>query len=166
MFKKDKHIALAGVWGIIFALITLLYGVGAFHHIPQQWLFACWLIGLGITLDINRHLVMRIADYFNPFAVVQMFTKEAKECIRNENEQDLCGWIDALSEIALKAIQKHSSALANNALDELTDVAKLFLEANKSISHVTDDKESKALGITDKASYTMFYLYQRLDPGF
>lgn len=166
LFKKDKRLAIIGVWTIIFALITLLYGVGAFHHIPQQWLFAAWLIGLGITLDAMRHLVLRIADYFNPYSAVEMFTKEAKQSVRDENEQGLCNWIDALSEVSLKAIQRHSTALANNALDELNDVGRLFLEANKSIGLVTDDKQTKAMGIADKFSYTMFYLYQRLDIAF
>ena len=81
LFRNDKHLRITSAWSVIFALFTLLCGVGAFHEIPQQWLFAGWLIGLGVTLDANRHLVMRIADYFNPYSVVKMFTKEAKETI-------------------------------------------------------------------------------------
>jgi hypothetical protein len=163
LFKSDKHLRITGAWGVIFALFTLLCGVGAFHEIPQQWLFATWLIGLGITLDANRHLVMRIADYFNPYSVVKMFSNEAKQSIRIEKDQDLCDWIDALSEISLKAVQKHSSALANCALDAQNDVAKTFLEASKSIAHITDAEAAQAKGATNEVSYIMFYLYQRLD---
>lgn len=168
MFKNDRHLKIMGAWTIIFALLTLLYGVGAFHYIPQQDLFAAWLVGLGATLDTIRHLVIRIADYFNPSAAVEMFSNEAKECIRNEHEDDLRGWIDALSEITLKGIQKHSSALANASLDAQNDVAKVFLGASKSISHSAEDKEAldKGQGLTDRVSYTMFYLYQRMDLAF
>ncbi len=162
-FKKDKHLHLMAAWSMVFALFTLFCSIGSFHPIPQQWLFAFWIVGLGLTLDANRHFVMRVLSYLNPFDSIELFAKEAKGSIQKENEQNLCLWIDALSEMALKGIHKQSASVSNAALDALAKTTTLFLEASKSIGHQTEDKQMLKMGIKDKVSFTLFFLYQRFD---
>ena len=168
MFRKDFHMRFAYAWLVIFGLATLVLALDALYGqtISKTWLFAIWIVLLGITLDIGRHFVRRIIEYLNPFAVVKMFSKEGKDAIKDEREMDLCQWLDGLFEIAIKSIQRSSTALANTALGEQQDLARIFLESSKSISHHAQDKQTKEYGISDKVTYTMFYLYQRFDMTF
>jgi hypothetical protein len=168
MFRKDMHVRLVNAWLIIFCLATFALAFAALYHpsINKTWLFAIWIVLLGITIDSSRHFARRVLGYLNPFAVVKMFTKKGQEAIQDEREMDLCQWIDGLFEIAFKGIQRHSTSIANIALGEQQDLSRLFLESSKSIGHREQDKQTQEYGITDKVTYTMFYLYQRLDMTF
>jgi len=168
MFRKDGHIRLATIWLIIFPLATFALAIDiiSIHILSSTLVFAIWLVALGVSIDASYHFILRVMSYLNPLDVVKMFTQRAKECVQNEREIDLCDWIDAISEVALKAIQRHSMSITQLALSEEQQIARLFLEASKSISHHEQDKQTKEFGITDKVSYTMFFLYQRLDSVF
>lgn len=165
MFRRDFHIRAITAWLILFPLLSIFFSLDILYtqSLNKAWLFAIWLVFLGISIDAVIHFCRRIVDYLNPFSMVKMFTNEARESIRNDKVIELCHWIDGLSEVALKGAQRNSISLTNFSLTELEQVARLFLESLKSISHRAEDKETKALGISDKASYVMFYLYQRLD---
>lgn len=165
MFKKDHHFRYVNFWLVIFALAS--YGAALdfifLGLLKKNIVLAIWIILLGISIDLINHLFKRISGYFNPFVVVELFAHEAKESIQDEREIDLCGWIDALTEVSLKAIQRSSVSLSNKCIDEIQMISKTFLESSKSISHHEQDSQTKALGITDKVSYTLFYLFQRLE---
>jgi len=164
MFRKDRGIYLTNAYAVIFVLITfftiLIHDIRINEH---PWVFYLWIVFFGIAIDAIRHFSKKIIDYLNPFEVVKMFTKKARRCIQEEQELDLCYWIDGLSEMALKGIMRHSTSVSHIALDEERQIVGLLLDASKSISHHDQDKQTKALGIPDKVSYIMFYLYQRLD---
>lgn len=165
MFRKDFHIRLIAGWLIVFPLISYLFAIALLFipTIPRHVLLAIWIILFGIALDLMLHYSRRLLRYLNPFAAISLFTKGAHESIQEEHEIDLCHWIDGLSEISYKAIQRHSTSLAEDAINELQMISRLFFTSSKSISHHVKDKQTEALGITDKVSYTMFYLYQRLE---
>ncbi|MBA3815420.1 MAG: hypothetical protein H0X29_02675 [Parachlamydiaceae bacterium] len=168
MYRKDAHLRLTSAWLAIFPLASFVLGLDVLytHIFEVKIIFAIWIILLGITIDASQYLFKRILGYLNPFAVVEMFTKEANQAIRNEREEDLCQWIDALSEISIKAMQRHSSSLSNASINEQQQIARLFLKSSKSISHHSQDKQTIELGISDKISYVMFFLYQRLELEF
>lgn len=168
MFRKDQKVRLVTAWLLIFPLISLLMAFALFSMpvLGKSVPFAVWIVLLGLAVDAAHQFVNRVLSYINPYDVVAMFTQEAKESIKNEHEFDLCAWIDALSEVSLKAIQKHSTSLCNTALNEQWQIARIFLAASKSISHHSEDKQSKAMGIVDKVTYTMFYQYQHLEMSF
>lgn len=168
LFHKDSHVRLTTAWLVIFPLASIALAIDAvyIHILDKKLLFAVWIILLGLAIDASQHLFKRILNYLNPFSVVEFFTKEAYSCIQNEREIDLCNWIDALAEISIKASHSHSTSLSNAAITEQQKIASLFLKSSKSISHHTQDAQSKELGIADKVSYTMFYLYQRLELEF
>lgn len=168
MYRKDLHVRLTLTWLALFPLASFLIAINILYiqAVETKILFAIWIILLGIAIDAFRHLYKRVLGYLNPFAVVEMFTKEAKQAIQNEQEQGLCQWIDALSEVSIKAMQRHSSSLSNASINEQQQIARLFLQSSKSISHHAQDKQTKELGISDKVSYVMFFLYQRLELEF
>lgn len=168
MYRNDSHVRFTTAWLLIFPLASIALAIDALytHILEKRLLFALWIVLLGLAIDAAHHLFARVLSYLNPFAVLEMFTKEAKKCIQNERELDLCHWIDALSEITIKAIQRHSTSLSNASLNKQQQIASLFFQSSKSISHHSQDSQSKQLGIADKVSYTMFYLYQRLELEF
>jgi len=168
LFRQDRQVLFISFWLAIFPLFTIVIIADALylHTFNASWLFAAWVVFFGIAIDAVRHFARHVSNYLNPFIVIKRFTKVAKECIQNEKEMDLCNWIDALAEIALKGVHRYSTAIAHEALGDEQTIARLFLEASKSISHHEQDRQSQALGITDKVSYTLFYLYQRLDTVF
>lgn len=165
LFVKDGKIRLESVWLSVFALVTLVAATDpVYGHIGRyHWFFPAWIILLGTVIDCLHHFVLRVFNYLNPFSVIAMFGAQARHSVQNDKELDFCDWIDSLSEVAIKGIQRHSTSIANMVLDEEQKLARLFLGASKSIAHETKDKQTKAAGIVDKVSYTMFYLYQRLD---
>lgn len=168
MFRKDWQVRLSGVWMIFFILatFTLIMNLLYAHQFSVTLSLMVWIIMLGISLDVSWHFIKRVFGYLNPFTVVNMFTQQAKTCIKGGRELDLCHWIDALSEIANKAAQRHNTSVCNLALAEEQEISRLFLDASKSIAHRDQDPQTKAMGIQDKVTYTMMYLYQRLDMVF
>lgn len=165
MFRKDKHLLLTSCWLIAFCLLTIVLVSDLIYPLTSQmaWSFPLWLIAFGISLDVIRTYLKRISSYLNPFAVIKMFTQQAKMSIQKDKELDLCNWIDALAEVSIKGIQKHSTSVCHEALAQEQEIIQEFLSASKSIAHVSQDPQTKSLGIRDKVSYTLFYLYQRLD---
>lgn len=165
MYRKDKFARLINAWLAIFILASYFIAIVLvpYEVIPKYLLFAIWIVMLGISLDSLYHFSKRILKYLNPFSAITLFTKEATASIQEEREIDLCNGIDALSEISYKAIQRNSTMLATESITQLQKIARIFFASSKSISHHPQDDQSKSLGITDKVSYTMFYLYQRLE---
>ena len=165
MFRKDKVVKLINAWLGFFALFSFFLALvlSSIEWIPKYAVLGAWILLLGASLDLIYHFTQRIMRYLNPIATVDLFAKGAIESIQEEREIDLCNWIDGITEIAYKAIQRNSTMLANEALSQLQKIARLFFISSKSISHHAQDEQTKAFGITDKVSYTMFYLYQRLE---
>jgi hypothetical protein len=126
-------------------------------------LLLLWVVLFGVTIDLTRMLIRRIQTYLNPFGVIELMTQAAKASVRNEKELELCDWIDGLTEIALKSILRSNTSLGCLAINELHVIANNFLTSSKSLSHHAQDAQSKQLGIQDKISYTLFYMYQRLE---
>lgn len=165
MFRKDRSVKLAGAWIFAFSLLTFLLVMDPLYTYAMQkdWLFPLWLVLFGISFDAIAYFFHRVSSYLNPFGVVKMFAVRAEHSIQNDKELDLCDWIDALSEVAIKGVQRHSTSVGHMALQEEQQLARLFLGASKSIGHREQDEQMKTAGITDKVSFTMFYMYQRLD---
>lgn len=165
ILRKDLNLNVSYHWLYVFPLATFVIASDMmfFNIVQKNILLSIWILFFGISLDFMQYYQRRILSYLNPFSVVEMFTKNAEESVRNEHELELCNWIDALAEIALKSIQKHSTSLGTHAINEMPVIAKTFLESSKSISHHEQDAETKALGIQDKVSFTLFYLFQRLE---
>jgi hypothetical protein len=124
-------------------------------------LVACWIIALGITLDLIKMQWKRAANFLNPFYMVDTLTKEARKSIRDEKDDHLWSCLDALSEISLRSIEKSQIALGNQTITVLPPLVHAFFDSYKSISRV--NTEQSAPSGRDEASYTIFYLLQRLD---
>jgi hypothetical protein len=165
LFKKDLQLHFALYLLIILSLISIFFAINAFLHIfLKPAVVVAWIVLLGISLDGWYYLLQRVSNYFNPFGIVQLFTKEAIVSIRNEKEGELCDWIDSLSEVSTKALQRHSNSLCINALDSMPVIAADFLDSAKSIGHHIDETQSTQK--FDQVSYTLFYMFQHFETVF
>lgn len=165
MFNKDRRVLFISGWLVFFALATfVLAGDSIAPQLTQHPLFfPIWMILFGVSIDALFNFFKRVLNYANPFSVVKIFTDQAMNDIRNDRDLDLCDSIDGLAEIAIKGVEKHSTSICHAALREEQEIIKQFLLASKSIAHASQDAQTKSAGIRDTVSYTLFYLYQRLD---
>lgn len=165
IFKSDRSIRWTSKLLYLFALISYVGAVDliALHIVPPLLWVSAWVLMVGISLDLLWHLIKRYMAYLDPLYVTSVYAHNAQKCIQNDEEVELCQWIDALSEVAVKAVQRTNVSLCNQVCNELNKITRLFLESSKSIVHRAQDSETKALGITDKVSFTLFYILQRLE---
>lgn len=165
MHQKDREDLLANIWSVFFVIASL----GCFidilwtHQIPLKWLAPIWIVLLGAAIDAFLYKIKKIYQYLSPFAVIQMFSQQAQKSVQTEKELDLCHWLEALSEIAFKALDKQSTSVCHDAIAEIQKTMRFFLESSKRIGLSDLDAQSTSMGIKDKVSYTLFYVFQRLE---
>lgn len=165
LFQKDKWLKLFFAWILFFSIICfavaahVVFVQSTFSHL----IIAIWLVFLGVTFDCFYLFIKRVFHYLNPITVLELFTQSAKTDIQNERERDLCDSIDAISEISLRSVEGIKLSLCNRGVDELQKITSQFLESVKSISHQTEDAQSKEMGVQDKVKFTVLYVLQRIE---
>lgn len=165
LFRKDFRLGVANAIMMLFAFISYASSIDfLFSGVLNKHLFLpLWLIFFGVSLDTLHYALKRIPAYLDPQFAVSEFSHEAERCVQEEREMELCQWIDSLSEVAIRAIQRSSLSLCNQICDELQKITRNFLHSSKSYGRQGEDRETKALGIQDKVSYTLFFILQRLE---
>ncbi|MEM1282500.1 MAG: hypothetical protein AAGG81_02995 [Chlamydiota bacterium] len=165
LFSNDKQVFYFTTFIFMFPLFTLIIcsELAYFHYFRPVFGIGLWTILFGLSIDALLLLIRRILSYLNPFSIVNHFTNQAIESIQEEEDIDLLHWIDALSEIGVKAVTRTLPSLAMKAIDDLQEICHTYLESAKSIAHHNTERTAKDLGGTDKVSYTLFYLFQRLE---
>lgn len=156
LFRKDLRINLE--LAFLFCLPLLVF---ASSFTPFSLILALLLIAIGI--DIFYLLLRRIMDYLNPFRSVDFLEQEALYAIDQSNDPGLCNIIESCSEVAIKALQRHNSALTNHTFDALEKMGEVFLASSKRLSRPVQNLELKAEGIEDSLSYVLVFLLQHLE---
>lgn len=131
--------------------------------IPLPGTFLITLILTGIGLDLLFILSRRTLDYLNPFKVVEFLQDEGFQAVEDDQDAKLCEYIESVSQVANKALEKQNSSLTNQAIDSLENMGEKFLASVKSISHPTQNSELQSQGIPDTISYVTLFLLQHLE---
>lgn len=165
LYLKDKRMRSMQLYLLIFPLITFAVAVDLlfFNSININILLPAWIVAFGIALDALQDSLKRAIHFFDPAYVTELLSKAAVKSIQNDEELELCRWIDSLAEVATRAIQRTNTSLCNDVCNEMQRIMKLFLESSKSISHASADQTIPSKGIVDKVSYTLFFMLQRLE---
>lgn len=129
----------------------------------QKWLFLGWIVAFGLSLDVLRDTWLRLVNFLNPIYLVEHFSQEAKTAIQNDKDQTLWQSLDGLAEICLRAVEKSKLALSTQALQTFPPIIHAFFASSKSIAHLNVDQTVEKETGRDEASYTIFYLLQRLE---
>ncbi|MDP1879802.1 MAG: hypothetical protein Q8K60_02535 [Parachlamydiaceae bacterium] len=147
-----------------FPLISYASAVLVLENIRyQNWLFLVWLVFFGISLDLIRDSWERITRFLTPSYVVKKVADQAIKSVQEEEDELLWHHIDSLSEIGLQAVERNKLALGTQTLQAFPPIMHAFFDSSKSISHQNHDQEVKNETGRDEASYTIFYLLQRLE---
>lgn len=85
----------------------------------------------------------------NPFHLLKGYEDKAFEAISRTNEPVICEWMEAIHEVALKALHKSATPLLSAALDSQLKIGKNFLSASNTLD-------------LSKIGYVMFFLFERL----
>lgn len=130
----------------------------------QDWFFLIWIVLFGIALDVFRDSWSRLINLLNPAYLVSYISQEGIRAIQNDDQQTLLNYLDSLSEVGLRAVEKSKLALSTQTLQSFPPIIKTFFDASKSIGHTARDlKQSKNVGGVDESSFLIFYLLQRLE---
>lgn len=165
MQQKDLGNRSATIWILffVFSSLGIIFDLFWTHQFQLKWLLPIWIVLLGITVDAFLYKIKKIYTYLSPFGVIQMFVHQARKSVQNEKELDLCHWIEALSEISYKALDKQSTSVCHDAISEIQKITRFFLESTRTLAYRPQDQQSIEMGIGDKVSYTLFYVFQRLE---
>lgn len=162
LFQKDPFIKYTSLYLYLFPLISFLItaNLTLWHFLPASTSLAIWIIFFGIAIDALQKLIFRMMSYNNPFDIVDHLTTQAMASIKENQETDLLDWIDALSEITIKASDKALPSLSIKSIESLKEVCFVYLQSSKSIAkHMTEENSKE----NDTISYTLFYLLKRLE---
>lgn len=164
LFRKDITLRFTRAFFVVFPLISLFiaFDLWSLHLMRPEIELLVWIVLFGIALDLLNFTLRRIAKYLDPFYVVSFYTHQANRSIQNEDDRELCNWIDALAEVGVKSTQGTGISLATSVCNELQSTARIFLDSSKSISSGGDVKTT-AKGVGDEVSYVLYFLLQRLE---
>lgn len=164
-YQKDNSLRIGRLLIFFFIFISFLLAIAfAAIDFPHRVLgFAIWIIALGITIDLLRDSMKRMTHFLDPFYAVDLFTQEAKKSIQTERDPILWNSIDAISEVALQSVVQNKIALSTKSLNAFSPILSTFFASSKSISRINLDEDTEKKTGQDEASYTVFYLLQRLE---
>ncbi len=165
IFKKNSLLRLCRM--VLFIFPVASFFIAALIIAPtmphKTWFFLGWIILFGFVIDLFRHSWKSVVDFLNPSYMVKQLEGEAIRAIKNEKDEQLWESIDGISEICLRSIEKSRIALSTQALQTFPQIYQMFFHLSKSISRVNPDmKVEKETGL-DEASFTVYFLLQRLE---
>jgi len=153
-FQGDRLIGYTTLWIYAFPLLSILLATSAMHFEFGRTIFwlALWTLLLGTTIDATIFLIHRTTSYLNPFSIVTHISDQTIAAINSTDDVNILSWIDSLSEISIKAVHQTLPSLSIQSIDSLQQIFKKYLIATKNSSTSYD-----------LVSYTLFYLYDRLE---
>lgn len=163
-FKHDSNLRVTNLFLLIFLFFTYLAvaDILFFDQFHKQHILIIWTLLLGIAVDFLHHHLKRVMDFLDPFFIVEKYNQNAEKCVSSAKEGELCGWIDAISETSIKAINRNSMSLALLAIDKLRSITRIYLVVSKGIIYHSEEDAGK-FGGSDHVSYILFYLFQRIE---
>ncbi|WP_075883888.1 hypothetical protein [Candidatus Protochlamydia sp. W-9] len=129
----------------------------------KEWIMPIWLVTFGLSLDLLKCYWQNLMQFLNPSDFVNMLTRQGKKAVQNEKDDTLWSCLDNLSEIAVRSIEKSKIALSTQTLKSFPPIMDAFFASSKSISRINVDAETEKKTGRDEASFTIFYLLQRLE---
>lgn len=162
ILKKDRAISFVGAYLALLLLFFLYMTVDGSlvkiwgERIPAAVSFI--LLGLGI--DATHHILKQMTNYINPFNIASECTRHAIKSAVSGDDQELTHWIEAVAEVGINSATRSLPSLCNQAVTDLQLIAKEYLTASKSFAHRV---EKKAEGENDPVSFTLFFIFQRIE---
>lgn len=113
-----------------------------------------WFFLFAISLALLFYTFRKQLYYMNPFDIVDAFVQQAKKSLRFKRTEEFVHWIDALSEIAIKALRQTSITLSDNVLKAIETLTKEYLLVARSLKGTEDPEQ---------IYYSLGFILQRID---
>lgn len=164
-FRRHVGLRFAQIGLLAAVLATFVFAVLLIStNDSHPLLLTCgWVILFGISLDLLRYHLKTTAIFLNPDHLIHEFEREALTAIQNGKDESLWKAVDSLSEVAFNAAEKNKLALGSQTLKTFPPIMHAFYASSKSISRTNVDQEIEKKTGQDEASYTLFYLLQRME---
>jgi hypothetical protein len=165
VYRKDFFLRLDNIGFIAFAIVSFFCVLLA-NSLPANYLpylFAFWIVCLGVALDLLRHFFIRVMHFLDPFYLIKQFTSYANREIASGNIAEAYVWVDSLAEIGTKGVVASSTSLATKSVDEIQEITNRFLRSVKNIAHSNNEGSPDKLEGRDAIQYHLFYVFQRLE---
>lgn len=165
MFEGDRTRKMAAAALTLFPLLSIAFFIALNHigQIDKSILFMIWLILLGGVFDCAQSYLSRLTAYINPFQATQFFKDKAKSNIKQDQLDSLIDNIDALSEMALRALERLNTSLATQTIGELREIGDFLMKSAKGFVILNEETKNREEKHVDKVSYALFYLINRLE---
>ena len=162
VFNKDKKIRLAGIYLSLLILFFLYMAINdsLVKVLGERINTAISFILLGIGIDFTLLVLSRMTHYINPFNIASECTHQAIKSAMSGDDQELTQWIEAVAEVGINSAGRSLPSLCNQAVTDLQLITKEYLSASKSFAHRV---EKKAEGESDPVSFTLFFIFQRIE---
>ena len=165
LYRKDPLLKISRILIFLFPFFSFLLA-GAFWALDisvKSIFLAIWIVAFGLVLDLIKNSLTRTESFLDPGHFVETLVHKAKRFIIVDKDNDLWGSIDTLSEIAIRSIKEGKMDLSMKVLNSFPPIIDAFFASSKSITRINQDQEIKKETGRDEASYTVFYLLQRIE---
>ncbi len=168
IFHRDIWLRISQIMVLVAVFASYLFAIAllSMESSHRIWLVWAWILIFGISLDLLRYNWRAVANLLNPHYLINEFEHKAVSSIQTGEDEHLWQSIDSLGEVAFNAADKNKLALGSQVLRVFPRIMHAFYASSKSISRTTVDEEVEKKTGQDEASYTLFYLLQRLEPVF
>jgi hypothetical protein len=165
IFRRNFLLQLERTLLFIFPVLSFFLAILILSpSVPHKvWFFLGWIILFGFAIDLFRLSWKRVVNFLNPFYLVKQLEKDAEAGIRNNNDEQLWAALDSIAEVSLRSIEKSRIALSTQALQTFPPIYQVFFESSKSIARINVDKKVEKETGLDEASFTVYFLLQRLE---
>ena len=125
-------------------------------------LLGVWLFFIGVSIDFVRAFFAQVLVYFSPMEFVDLVVERAKQAVWAGDDKDLSQWVDALGEMALRAVDRRSPSFASYCVDGVSLSVQRFFEVHRrALQAATAEGD-----IHHRSNYLLYYAIERLEMVF
>ncbi len=161
LYRKDRKIKFMSYSVSLFPLFSLILGL-SFYQLAKPYntlLLAIWIILVGINLDLIRGFFSHLSNYLDGVTVAKLLTFSVTKNSTKHSLEEISETIDALTDMAIKAIEHSQASLASSCLNELQELTQFFLSIAKKKEH----SEVQLKKTEEEVNFTLSYLFQHIE---
>jgi hypothetical protein len=164
LFLKDKRLRLILIVLFVFTLFSYIISFLSSESITWHTsiAIAIWIVLCGASFDLLCLYIRRLMKYSYQEFLLERVTDECLKSLRNGKNGEALEWLDAVVEVAVKAIKKSGVYLAGRALAQILTIIDGFVK-NAGQNMLGDPFTSSDMPLLDKVQYLSAYVSKKLE---
>ncbi len=158
LLQKNRRLWWMLVWMAILPLASL--AAALFVQTEPLWgqlLLGVWVFFTGVSIDFVRAFFRQVLVYFSPMEFVDLMVERAKQAVWSGDDKAFAQWVDALGEMALRAVDRRSPSFATYCLEGISLGVQRFFEVHRrALQAAAPDAE-----IHQRSNYVLYYSIER-----